>query len=246
MGSASIYSFLAIVGIVGGSVLWNVLLRHRPQHQDRRLVFIYLSALGGAFLGAKLAYMLAEGWLLWPRIAEESDFVLRNWLTGKSITGALLGGYGAVEFTKWMTGYRRATGDLFAVIVPLGLVLGRTGCLITGCCPGIALDRAWYTVMNDAGAPCWPAVPAELAFNALLALVLAAFWRKHWLEGQLFHIYLIAYGLFRFGHEFLRDTPRLAGGISGYQVIALAIAGFGAWRYVQRAQRGEAATTPKS
>ena len=55
------------------------------------------------------------------------------------------------------------------------------------------------------------------------------------LAGQHFHVYLIAYGLFRFTHEFLRDTPRVAGPISGYQLIALSLAAFGAWVFRRRA-----------
>jgi len=44
--------------------------------------------------------------------------------------------------------------------------------------------------------------------------------RNRVLPGQHFHIYLMAYGVFRFGHEYLRDTPRILGGMSGYQVAA--------------------------
>ncbi len=40
-----------------------------------------------------------------------------------------------------------------------------------------------------------------------------------------FQLYLIGYGLFRFGHEFLRDTPKPFAGLSGYQILALATAG---------------------
>jgi phosphatidylglycerol:prolipoprotein diacylglycerol transferase len=42
--------------------------------------------------------------------------------------------------------------------------------------------------------------------------------------GQHFHLYLIAYGIFRFLHEFLRDTPKPFFNLSGYQIIALATA----------------------
>ena len=58
--------------------------------------------------------------------------------------------------------------------------------------------------------------------------------RKQKQTGQLFHLYLIAYGLFRFGHEFVRDTPPLVANISGYQLLALAMVALGLQRYVQR------------
>jgi phosphatidylglycerol:prolipoprotein diacylglycerol transferase len=55
------------------------------------------------------------------------------------------------------------------------------------------------------------------------------------LPGQHFHLYLIAYGLFRFAHEFLRATPKAFGGLSGYQLIALATAITAAIAYRRRA-----------
>ena len=234
MGNTWVYPLLAVAGIVGSAVVWNRLLRDRPQVQDRRLLYVYLAALGGAILGAKLAYLGAEGWTHLAHYTENPALVWRQWLTGKSITGALLGGYGAVEFTKRITGYRTPTGDLFAVIVPLGLVLGRVGCLVTGCCPGVPCEAAWYTVTDAAGVSRWPAVPLELAFNALMAAVALACWRRSHLKGQLFHVYLIAYGTFRFGHEFLRDTPAIFGPFSFYHAVALGIVALGAVRYRQR------------
>jgi phosphatidylglycerol:prolipoprotein diacylglycerol transferase len=68
----------------------------------------------------------------------------------------------------------------------------------------------------------------ELLFNALiLGVVLLMRWRKV-LPGQHFHIYLMAYGIFRFAHEYMRDTPRILGPFSGYQLAALAVALLGA------------------
>jgi len=52
--------------------------------------------------------------------------------------------------------------------------------------------------------------------------------------GQLFHIYLMAYGIFRFFHEFLRDTPPIIGTVSGYQIAALGIFVLGAAGYARR------------
>ncbi len=66
--------------------------------------------------------------------------------------------------------------------------------------------------------------------------------------GQHFHLYLIAYGLFRFAHEFFRETPRILGPITGYQLAALAIVGLGAVGFVvrQRQPFREAAASGRS
>jgi phosphatidylglycerol:prolipoprotein diacylglycerol transferase len=56
------------------------------------------------------------------------------------------------------------------------------------------------------------------------------------LPNQHFHLYLVAYGLFRFTHEFWRDTPQVFGPLSGYQIAALLLVmlgGVGFWRRAQ-------------
>jgi len=227
----SAYSLLMLAGIIGGGIFWSRLAR-----KDERLIFIYAAALGGAFTGAKLAYLAAEGWLhigeagMWLQLA-----------TGKSILGALLGGYGAVELAKKYSGYTQATGVWFATIVPLSVALGRVGCLLHGCCLGIVLPPAWYTIRDRFGDTRWPAVPVEMGFNLICAAVFYAMRRKRMLTGQHFHIYLMAYGLFRFFHEFLRDTPRLVGGFTGYQAVALGCFVLGFTGYIRRRRSGETA-----
>lgn len=84
------YRYLMLAGIAVTLWYWTRLVR-----RDKRLFWIYLTALAGAFLGAKASYLLAEGWLDWS-----SPDGWQRVATGKSITGALLGGYLAVEIAK--------------------------------------------------------------------------------------------------------------------------------------------------
>ena len=116
------YGWLTLAGIFVSIFLWS-----RVARRDNRLVLIYVAALAGAFLGAKIVYLAAEGWLHWH---DANRWVVLA--TGKSITGALLGGYAAVEAAKRLLGYTEATGDWFAVIAPLGIMLGRVGCILQG------------------------------------------------------------------------------------------------------------------
>lgn len=203
VSGSPIYSLMLIAGIGLSAACW-----WRLSKSDSRLPLVYFGGLLGAFLGAKLAFLLAEGWLYF----DAPDRWLR-WLSGKSIIGALPGGWAGVELAKKLSGYPAITGDRFALIIPIPLMLGRIGCLSAGCCLGIQM-----------GERRWPAVPVEITFQlSALLLLLICRWQK-WLSGQLFFAYLIAYGLFRFGHEFLRETPKTIFGFSGYQLIALATA----------------------
>lgn len=220
------YGWLMLAGIFVSIVLWS-----RMARRDSRLVLIYVAALTGAFLGAKLVYLGAEGWMHWR---DENRWIVLA--TGKSITGALLGGYVSVEIAKRFLGYRNATGDWFAVIAPVGIMLGRVGCMLHGCCLGRMCEAGWYTVNDAAGVARWPASQVEFLFNALaLGGILLLRWLRV-LPNQHFHLYLIAYGVFRFIHEFWRETPRWGGVISGYQIAAAMLVVLGGIRFAQRAR----------
>jgi phosphatidylglycerol:prolipoprotein diacylglycerol transferase len=94
--------------------------------------------------------------------------------------------------------------------------------------------------MNDAsGTARWPAALVELLFNPLMLGVALLLRRQKVLPGQHFHIYLMAYGVFRFIHEFARDTPRIVGPISGYQIAALAVAILGAIGFLLRQRQSK-------
>jgi phosphatidylglycerol:prolipoprotein diacylglycerol transferase len=223
------YGWLTLAGIFVSIFLWS-----RVARRDNRLVLIYVAALAGAFLGAKIVYLAAEGWLHWH---DANRWVVLA--TGKSITGALLGGYAAVEAAKRLLGYTEATGDWFAVIAPLGIMLGRVGCILQGCCLGRACAPSWFTMNDASGTARWPAALVELLFNALMLGVVLLLRRRKVLPGQHFHIYLMAYGIFRFAHEFVRDTPRILGPISGYQIAALGVAMLGALGFWFRSRQSK-------
>lgn len=222
------YGWWMLVGVVVTALLWS-----RAARRDARLPVVYLAALLGALVGAKIVYLFAEGWNDLGR----SDTWLRL-ATGKSVVGSLLFGYLAVELAKRALGYTAPTGDWFALVAPVGIGLGRLGCWTHGCCLGREIGAAWYAIPDAAGVPRWPAVPLELGFNAVALLVALGLRWGRVLPGQHFHLYLIGYGLFRFGHEFVRATPRVVGPFSGYHFAALAVVVLGVIRYVQRAGRG--------
>ncbi|MBL9181035.1 MAG: prolipoprotein diacylglyceryl transferase [Verrucomicrobiaceae bacterium] len=210
------YALAMSGGILIGAIAWHRRHRGRPE-----MLVIYIGALVGAFAGAKLAYLFAEGWLDWPRVD--------RWLriaTGKSVLGGLLGGYAGVELAKKLVGHKTSTGDCFALIVPLGLALGRVGCFFHGCCVG----KSGYAGVFATREGRWPAPMIEGAFQLTMLVLMFELRRRGLLRDRLIFLYFAAYGLFRFLHEFMRETPEMAWGISGYQIIALVLAGIGAWK----------------
>lgn len=210
------YAALMTAGILIGALYW-----YRRSKGQSDLLLIYLGALVGGFTGAKIAYLLAEGWLEW----QMPDRWLR-WATGKSVLGGLLGAYAGVEITKHLVGHKKATGDVFAVILPIGILLGRIGCFLNGCCLGKPTTGV-FAARDVHGIARWPAPFVEGAFQLIMLTAILLLQRRGLLRDRLFFLYLIAYGLFRFAHEFMRDTPKIFLGLSGYQFIALAMAVLG-------------------
>lgn len=213
LSGSPFYSLMLLAGLAWGAVYW-----FRESKKDGRVALIYFGGLVGAFAGAKIAFFGAEGWL---HFSDPNRWLI--WLSGKSVMGALPGGWIGVELAKKTLGYRETTGDRFALLLPPALILGRLGCLKAGCCQGVVCSFG-----------VWPAVPVEIGFQLAALAGLLGLKRTNRQAGQHFHLYLIAYGLFRFVHEFLRATPKPFMGLSGYQLIALGTALAAAVAYHRR------------
>jgi len=95
-------------------------------------------------------------------------------------------------------------------------------------------EPAWFTVTDSAGAARWPSVPMEILFNLSAIAVVCFLRQRRLLPGQHFHLYLIAYGAFRFFHEFLRNESRLLGPFTGYQLLAAGVVVFGWVAFILR------------
>lgn len=220
------YALLMGAGVAVSAMLWKRIEGSRPA-----LAAAYLGGLLGALVGAKAGYLLAElPWLLGAPDA------LQRALYGKTILGGLLGGYGGVELGKLVIGHNGATGDAFARIVPAGLVAGRLGCLLNGCCLGMETEPHWWSTRDAAGVSRFPATALEALFHFTSAALAWALHKKGALRGQLFHVYLMAYGVFRFATELARDTPRYSFGLSPYQALAALLFAFALWRFRSRAR----------
>ncbi len=227
------YGLLMIAGIAVSAMLWR---RNRAARALSPIIFV--GGLIGAVVGAKLGYLLCE----LPYHIGKADFWGQA-LVGRTVIGGLLGGYVGVELGKRAAGHRSPTGDGFAFAVPIGLAIGRIGCFLNGCCAGRTCEPAWYSIADAAGVHRLPAPLIEAGFNIIAAVVLAVLARAGLFRDQHFHLFMIAYGLFRIAHEPLRDTPRI-GFVGTYQILAAALVVVGAIRFLQRRQRFVIAGAP--
>src|SRR6266404_515263 len=180
--------------------------------------WIIAAATMGAMVGSKLLY--------W---CEDPALTLAHWrepaylMSGKTIVGALIGGLFAVELAKQILGIKRRTGDLFAVPLCAGIVIGRIGCFLTGLedhTAGVATSLPWGVNFGDGT----PRHPTQL-YEALFALALGGYlWRRMqrpFISGDIFKEFMVAYFTFRLACDFLKPDVRLFLGLSSIQLACI-------------------------
>lgn len=222
------HTAFVVFGAAVAVVVFHRQMRRRETFDPR----LWTIAAGALLAGAVFA-KLGTGWRY---LADDPDPSLVGlWLHGgKSVLGGLAGAYGGVLVTKRLVGYREKTGDLFAPAAVLGIAVGRVGCFLTEPI-GTPTSLPWgLTVTPEmagrmpdcthcaAGTPMHPSLLYEIAALLLIFALL------RWLEprlsvpGELFKVFLVTYGTFRFFVEFVRGHDTYAFGLTGSQVFLMA------------------------
>lgn len=140
--------------------------------------------------------------------------------------------------------------DAAAVSTPLGIAVGRIGCLMQGCCHGSItdgplgvrypkqidvhghvvgslaylrhLDMHRVRLTDNWSAPVHPVQVYESLYCVLLSVILYLLWRRRRLHGRLFCLMAGLYAVWRFTIEFLRVHERSwFGALTVYQVISI-------------------------
>ncbi len=213
------------------ALLVFVLARHwLPRHAavarlpGRQRFALALAAFIGGSLGSKLPFLLGSAGSWYTPTAWAAD--------GKTITTALVSAYLAVEVVKWALGIRVKTGDSFALPLALALAVGRWGCFFNGCCAGVASDLPWAVDFGD-GVPRHPTQVYESVFHLAMAGVLGVLLLRGWCRHLRLQMYLVCYGGYRFGTEFIRPEPPWWLGLTFYQWVALllVVGLVGQWMY---------------
>ncbi|MDQ2686816.1 MAG: prolipoprotein diacylglyceryl transferase [Armatimonadota bacterium] len=166
---------------------------------------------------------------------------LIQWLVGgtagKTVLGAIAGGYLSVALYKRYLGIQRPLGDLFAVALCAGEAVGRWGCYFGGCCYGKATHAAWAIWQHGA----WR-YPTQIYMSLAALLILGAllvFDRRGPRENALFYLQGLLYCVARFVIEFYRETTLVALGLSAAQWACLAGAAFFGVQMVRLMRRKE-------
>ena len=219
---------------IGFLLCWKLIERLSGRQDISNLL---LSLMVSGVVGSRVAYVI-EHWS--AEFASNPVSVVRVDQGGLMFYGGFI--LAVIVFAVWCAVKREhplGLADLLSSVLPLGHAFGRIGCFFYGCCYGRDSD-AWCAVTFPAGSPSWfehgrrlvPVLPTQLfeaaALLALFGLLQFVFRRFRARRGITFGVYLIGYGLIRFGLEYLRGDPRaVVGPFSISQTISLAIVTFG-------------------
>jgi phosphatidylglycerol:prolipoprotein diacylglycerol transferase len=214
----STYSLMFLCAyIVGGIVTYYEAKR---QHRATEAILrVALGALAGGLIGAKASMLIFLG----PATFIKDLPYL--WYSGQAWTGAFFGGYLGVLLVKRFNHIKYATGDVFALALPLAQAIGRLGNLLGGDPFGLPSNLPW--AITQYGVRRQPSALYEMILDLLLFAIILRMRDKMPRAGDLFKLYVIGYCSLRFLVDFTRADPHVLLGFTLVQVLyALTIVGF--------------------
>lgn len=245
--SIGAYPFFYGLGLVCAGIVQGLLLSQRGlRFRD-----------GIRIWGTLCLLIVFGGRLLYLMIYLPSQHLSLGWFLSLNQGGEVL--YGALIFGTLggcLIGYLRhwplkEVLDASAVGAPLGISIGRIGCLLKGCCHGGHCDwwcgirypkvfdiygnligsAAYIEQLNAHEIPpsaIWsqPVHPVPV-YESIVCLALAAvmfvLWRRRILTGRLVFVFGGTYAIWRFTVEFIRVHERMGGLITIYQAISIGV-----------------------
>lgn len=240
------HDLFSVLGLGVGLAIYYAALRRRGWLEPR-IVWISLAAVLGGAMGARLI----TAWEHLELYAAAGEVPL-TWLiehSGKSLIGALAGGYAATVLAKRAFGYTRSTGDAYLLAIPVATIIGRIGCFLTELPLGTPTDLPWGVAVSPEAAaafarcpgcdgPMHPSMLYEIGFNLMALAVLLRYRDRVPVPGDALKLYLLGAGLFRLWVETVRGNEPQALGLTGPQWVLLPLVGLLVVHLVRQLQRG--------
>lgn len=226
LGPFSLYSYGAMIALGFLAASWLAVRRARSIGLDpARIQSVALAALFFGILGGRAAYIA----LNWPVYRGDWLEMIRLDHGGLVFYGGFAAGLAAAV---WMIRRKGLpfwpTVDLLVPLLVLAHAFGRIGCFLNGCCYGKPASVPWAVVFPQEGIPRHPTQLYEAAFLFLLFLVLSKIAlstrgkQSRFKPRSLLWVYGLAYGLWRFFVEFLReDNPVVWAGLTVFQLASI-------------------------
>lgn len=243
----SMYGIMAVVGIFAAfplSIHWY----KKRTGDDFSLIFVYLFAAIGAFVGMHLLYGITNI-SYWGELLKAKDFM--DFLQRVGIIfggGVFYGGlFGAIAAGMISIKVQKLPVDIATDCIAPSIAMfhgfARIGCFLGGCCYGVESDFGFvyeHSLVEAAdGVRRFPVQLCESAFEFALFFLLWALLRNNKLKGRLVLLYLMIYPVGRFILEFWRgDAIRgFIFGMSTSQFISIILFAVSAVLFALKSRR---------
>jgi phosphatidylglycerol---prolipoprotein diacylglyceryl transferase len=244
--SVSTHDLFSVLALAVGLAIYGVELRRR-HWLEPRILWVTLAAIVGGAIGARV--ITAWEHLEYYAALEGVPLTWAIEHSGKSLIGALAGGYLGIVLAKRATGYSRSTGDAYVLAIPVATVIGRIGCHLSELPLGTPTDLPWgVSVPAEAAAafarcpgcslPMHPSMLYEIVFNLVAIAVLVRYRHRVPVPGDALKLYLLAAGVFRLWVETVRGNEVQALGLTGPQWVLLPLVGLLLLHLVRQLRRG--------
>lgn len=168
----------------------------------------------GSTLGSRLVHVIVE----WQTFRAHPIQILYIWEGGMVLYGGVIG---LIVSTLIVTKLKKLPlaeiCDVVAQSCTIGLIIGRAGCLLAGCCYGREAESGWCIGFTDpnslanvlVGDKClYPTQIYEIILLSAIFIFFLILARHKSFSGQLVWSFYIIYPIGRFIIEFYRGDPR--------------------------------------
>ena len=176
------YSLFVLLALIVGIIIYYFEARKKKQANENSF-YIVIAAIVGGTLGAKLPI-----WIINFRLIIASYPDLMPLLSGRTITGGLIGGFLGVMIIKKILKIKTKRGNLFAPGIAIGVAIGRIGCFLRGCCYGKPTNLIWGVDFGDS-IMRHPTQIYEAIFMIIMFIIIKK--KKNPRPGELFNFLMI-------------------------------------------------------
>jgi phosphatidylglycerol---prolipoprotein diacylglyceryl transferase len=217
-----------------------------------RILDMGLVVLVSSLVGSRLLYVVSHI----SEYQHDKISVLKVWEGGLTFYGGLIAGVACgLAYLRWKRLPVLDVTDVVAPYLALGIAIARVGCFLNGCCFGKATHLPWGCVFPPDSQAGWiqrsmlggQAVQPTQIYESLACVAMFIYLRylsgrQGRARGTVFFTFLLLYGVWRFGIDFVRyyEPGMLIGatGITWNQVVSVVMMASGLIMLLRRPGRG--------
>ena len=218
IGPVPIWSYGTFIALGMVTLFVMALLSARRDGRSwEQLLPVAMGVMVGGVFGGRLLHLLVEP----ARFAQLIDFysLFLPGIPGNTV-GVMVGGYLGGLAVRRSLGLP-SLGNYYAPALAAASVLWRVGCVLAGACYGRATTLP-AVITNGSLSDNLPPVYDGL-FNLVLFILLWGLLRRATPGDVLLHVYFGTYLFFRFWLEFIGYYPHILFGLTGVQLLCLAV-----------------------